>query len=73
MLDIWQSESQRSDVQMMAEILRVTRWRDVGDPEISYSVNMNYLQLLSHINRLLRLKLLDSKVQENSQVSYQLL
>ena len=71
MLDMRQPKSRRSNVQIMAEILRVSRLGEVGKTEISSTVNISYSQMQKYLQRLLELRLLDAKVKENRQVSYQ--
>jgi predicted transcriptional regulator len=71
-LDIWQSKSRRSNVQIMAEMLRVSYLRQVGKAELSSSVNINYSQMQKYLNRLLRLGLLDAEVKESRQINYRI-
>jgi predicted transcriptional regulator len=69
-LDIWRSKPRRSNVQIMAEMLKVSQSSEVGKTEISSTVNISYSQTQKYLERLLVLKLLDAKTKENSQVSY---
>ncbi len=71
MLDLWRPKSRRSNVQIMAEILKVSSLRDVGKTEISSNVNVTYPQMQRYLKRLMELRLLDAKFKENNQVSYQ--
>jgi predicted transcriptional regulator len=71
-LDIWQSKSRRSNVQIMAEMLRVSYLRQVGKAELSSTVNINYSQMQKYLNRLLRLGLLDAEVKESRQINYRI-
>jgi predicted transcriptional regulator len=71
-LEIWQSKSRRSNVQIMAEMLRVSHFDEVGKSELSSTVHISYSQTQRYLKRLLELGLLDANVKENSQVNYRI-
>ncbi len=70
MLYTWQAKRRRSNVQIMAEILRVSLLREAGKTEISSAVNINHFQMQKYLKRLLELSLLDAVVANNRQISY---
>jgi predicted transcriptional regulator len=71
LLEIWPTKARRSDVQIMAEILTVSRKAEVRKTEISSTVNISYTQTQRYLKRLEDLKLVEVKIKENNHVSYQ--
>lgn len=70
MLEIWPTKARRSDVQILAEILTVSRKAEVGRTEISSTVNISYTQTQRYLKRLEDLRLVDIKVKDNNHMSY---
>ena len=70
MLEIWPTKGRRSDIQIMAEILNVSRLTEVGRIDISSGVNISYSQTQRYLKRLSDLRLMDAKVKEDNLICY---
>lgn len=70
MLDIWQPKSRRSNIQIMAEMLRVSNFGEMGKAELSSTVNISYSQMLRYLRRLEELGLVGARLKEKGQVNY---
>jgi predicted transcriptional regulator len=70
-LHSWDPKYRRSNVQIMAEILKASRTREMGSTQISVSVNIGSQQIQRYLKYLLELRLLDVKVKGKNKISYQ--
>jgi predicted transcriptional regulator len=70
LLDIWKTNSRRTDVQILAEILTASSLSEVGKPEILVAVKISHLQAQKYIKRLLDLGLVDARFSEKNGVVY---
>jgi predicted transcriptional regulator len=71
-LDIWQPKSRRSNIQIMAEMLRVSNFGETGKAELSSTVNISYSQMQRYLRRLMHLGLVSASIKENRQVNYRI-
>jgi len=71
LLEIWPTKARRSDIQIMAEILTVSRFTDVGRLDISSQVNISYSQTQRYLRRLSDLRLVDAIVDDYNHISYE--
>ena len=63
-------EVRRSQIQIIAEILRLLRLGEVGKTEIMYTIKMSYSQLQKYLNLVLELRLADTYKKEHNQLVY---
>jgi len=64
-------EGRRTNIQIVAEILRVLRLGEAGKTEVMYTAKLSYYQAQHYLNWLLKLGLVDMLVKEGQRVSYE--
>lgn len=63
-------EGRRSNIQIVAEILRLLRLGEAGKTEVMYTVKLSYYQIQHYLNWLLELELVDKLATEGQMVNY---
>jgi predicted transcriptional regulator len=72
MPSLWQPEGRRSSIQIIAEVLKLSRGEEVNKTEIMSNVNMSYLQIQKYLGWLIQLEMLDEVAFGNNFTGYRI-
>ena len=65
MPSMWQPEGRRSSIQIIADVLKLSRLEEVNKTAIMSTVNMSYVQIQRYLSWLVQLEMLNTEVSNN--------
>jgi predicted transcriptional regulator len=72
MPSLWQPEGRRSSIQIIADVLRLSRLEEVSKTEIMSTVNMSYIQIQKYLSWLVQLEMLNKTSSGNNLTGYRI-
>jgi predicted transcriptional regulator len=65
-------DGRRSNIQLIAEILRLLRLGEVGKTEVMYAVRLSHYQTQKYLSRLVEIGLIDQSAADGHQPAYRI-